>query len=118
MGTSFGSHSQEDIAYIAKVCAADCEDLTDFEQMLRAGDIILLFSLFLVKAAVIWLCRRLFSINQKTSKVFCDVALVLSAVWCVGSIAILSAQCDPEAAIGAGNGTCSGLVRASNIRAA
>ncbi|KAK5943160.1 hypothetical protein PMZ80_004166 [Knufia obscura] len=97
LGASYDQYSEPDAATVA--------------ELLRASEVFLLISLFVTKCAVLWLGRRLFSINQKTSRMVCEGAMVLSGLWCLASILAVTISCDSQAAIGLGDGTCFGLVK-------
>lgn len=67
-------------------------------------------TLFLTKCSVIFLCRRLFSVNMSRHIFLCDVATGVSALWCIASIITLLVQCDATQRIGVEGSQCPNTV--------
>lgn len=90
------------------------EDSTDLDQLLRASDVFFLLALFVAKASVIWLCRRLFAVGQHEKHLLCEIMIGVSAVWCVGALLAANVGCTATEVTGAHGQTCSGLVSLTN----
>jgi len=84
--------------------------LTERKQCIRASDVLFLLSIFVTKCSVIWFCRRLFAVGQHNKHKLCEIAIGVSAVWCLGSILGVTVGCSSNEAIHANNQRCSNLV--------
>lgn len=80
-------------------------------EAMLAHDALLIVSRFLTKCSVIFLCRRLFSINMKRRIFLCDVATGVSTLWCVAALLTLLVQCDLFQRIGYDGPHCHNTVR-------
>ncbi|OAP62853.1 hypothetical protein AYL99_02080 [Fonsecaea erecta] len=86
-------------------------DASSMGKLLLASIVMFLLALFLTKACVIILCRKLFSINMKRHRTLCDTMTVLCGLWCVGAILALTIDCDSLQQLGYHTSFCPTLTK-------
>lgn len=85
--------------------------LTLWEKYYVAAVVLYFVALFLTKATVVVLCRKLFSFNMKRSRLMCDVVIGICGLWCLGAILGLTIGCDSLDQIGYETTFCHDLVK-------
>ncbi|EXJ77509.1 hypothetical protein A1O3_09736 [Capronia epimyces CBS 606.96] len=77
---------------------------------LYIASIVLFFvALFLTKCCVILLCRKLFSVNMRRSRLMCDSVVVICGLWCLGAILGVTVGCGSLGQIGYRGSFCHDL---------